>query len=235
MRKYRSNASSSVRFEYGVELAAGLAQFPETASAALDIRAVNDALDSQHQERRALRVPVVETRAAARFAEYRAERIIRSALRAAEIEDGGRRGRICAAVFPKGSTPILTPAGRAQVKSMQDLVDRLDHAKVAGIEAYRNAWSPKLGAALADLLAALDARDEALAAHDVAFKAELALRDAHHDAVDRAMGVVRAAFPRDRELQDVIFPVLSAATTKSEDVPVEEADESGAPAMPAQG
>ncbi|MDC3962945.1 hypothetical protein KEG38_54550 [Polyangium jinanense] len=235
MRKYRSNASSSVRFEYGVELAAGLAQFPETTSAALDIRTVNNALNGQHQQRCALRVPVVETRAAARFAEYHAERVIRSALRAAEIEDGGRRGRICAAVFPKGSTPILTPAGRSQVKSMQDLVDRLDHAKVAGIEAYRNVWSPKLGAALSSLEAALDAHEEALAAHDDAFRAELALRDAHHDAVDRAMGVVRAAFPRDRELQDVIFPVLETATTKSKKGPVEEADESGAPAVPAQG
>ncbi|MDI1451687.1 hypothetical protein [Polyangium sp. 6x1] len=235
MRKYRSNASSSVRFEYGVELAAGLAQFPETTSASLDIQTINDALDGQHQKRRALRVPVVKTRAAARFAEHNAERIIRSALRAAEIEDGGRRGRICAAVFPKGSTPILTPAGRAQVKSMKDLVDRLDHAKLTGIDEFRNAWSPKLGAALASLEAALAAHEAARAEHDDAFKAELALRDAHHDAVDRAMGVVRAAFPRDRELQDVIFPVLETTTTTREDAPVEEADESGASAVPAQG
>ena len=235
MRKYRSNAASDVRFEYCVELAAGLAQFPETSSAALEIEAVNDALDSQHQMRRALRVPVVKTRAAMRFAEYNAERTIRTALRAAEIEDGGRRGRICTAVFPKGSTPIITPAGRAQVKPMKELVDRLQHAKVPGIEAYRNGWLPRLEAALAGLQAAIAAHESAFAAHDDAFKAELALRDAHHDAVDRAMGIVRAAFPRDRELQDVIFPVLETATPKGQDVPVEDADEFGTPAAPAQG
>ncbi|TKD00310.1 hypothetical protein [Polyangium fumosum] len=235
MRKYRSNASSAVRFEYGVELAAGLAHFPETTSAALDIQTINDALGGQHDKRLALRIPVVKTRAAARFAEYNAERVIRSALRAAEIEDGGRRGRICAAVFPKGSTPVVTPKGRAQVKPMQDLFDRLNLAKVAGIEGYRNAWAPKLAAALGGLEAALAVHEEALAAYEDAFKAELALRDAHHDAIDRAMGVVRAAFPRDRERQDVIFPVLEAASKKGEVVPAEDADARGASAVAAQG
>ncbi|MDI1434793.1 hypothetical protein [Polyangium sorediatum] len=235
MRKYRSNASSDVRVEYGVELETGLAQFPETTAVALDIKTINDALDDQHEKRRALRTPVVKTRAVARFAEHNAERVIRSALRAAEIEDGGRRGRICAAVFPKGSTPILTPVGRAQVKPMQDLLDRIEHAKVAGIEGFRNAWAPKLGAALAGLEVALAAHAEALAAYDDAFKTELALRDAHHDAIDRAMGVVRAAFPRDRERQDVIFPVLETAAKKGGVVPAEDADARGASAVAAQG
>ncbi|MDC0745393.1 hypothetical protein [Polyangium mundeleinium] len=235
MRKYRGNASSDVRVEYGVELETGLAQFPETTATALDIRTINDALDDQHEKRRALRISIVKTRATARFAEYSAERVIRSALRAAEIEDGGRRGRIRAAVFPKGSTPIVTPKGRAQVKPMQDLLDRIEHAKVAGIEGYRNTWLPKLGAALAGLEAALAAHEEALAAYGDAFKTELALRDAHHDAVDRAMGMVRAAFPRDRERQDVIFPVLETAAKKGGDVPGEDADEAVMSAPSAQG
>lgn len=222
MRMYRSNASSEVRVEYGFELTAGLEQFPETAPAALDIQAANDALHDKLQQRRALRVPVVKTRSAKRFAESAAERTVRSALRAAEIADGGRRGKICAAVFPKGSTPIITPAGKAQVKPLRDLVDRLKLTKLAGIEAYRDAWLPKLEATLSAFEAALAAHDSALAAYDDAFKEELALRDAHHDAVDRAMGVVRAAFPRDRELQDVIFPVLETTRKKREEVAEED-------------
>lgn len=207
MRKYRSNASSAVRFVYGVELVAGLSRFSETAPAANDIEDINDALDAQHQKRLALRVPVVKSRAAARFAEYDAERAIRLAVRSAEMEDGGRRGRICAAVFPKGATPILTPKGKGQVKALKELVDRLDVTKVAGIDAYRAAWLPKLKTTLEALQTALDAYAEAQAAHDDAFRIELALRDAHHDAVDKAMGQVRAAFPRDRAVQDVIFPI----------------------------
>lgn len=208
MRKYRHNVASTVRIEYGVELAAGLAQFPETAPAANDIKAVNDALGAQQDKRRALRVPVLETRAALRFAELGAERVIRSSLRAAEIEDGGRRGRICAALFPKGLRPVVIPMGKRQVKPMKELIERLENTKLAGIDEYRVAWLPKLEAALANLESAVAAQLAALAAHDNAFKIELAFRDAHHDAVDKAIGVVRAAFPRDRELQDVIFPVV---------------------------
>ncbi|MDI3290822.1 hypothetical protein [Polyangium sp. 15x6] len=211
MRKYRPNVSSTVRFEYGVDLAAGLSQFPETAAAASDIRAVNDALGAQHDKRRALRIPVVETRAALRFAEFSAERVIRSSLRAAEIEDGGRRGRLCACLFPKGLRPVVIPMGKRQVKPLKELVDRLQNAKLVGIDGYRAAWLPKLLTALSTLEGAVAAHLEALAAHDEAFKVELALRDAHHDAVDKVIGVVRAAFPRNRELQDVIFPVVEGS------------------------
>ncbi|MDI1447418.1 hypothetical protein [Polyangium sp. 6x1] len=220
MRKYRSNASSTVRFEYGVELAAGLSSFPEMAAAAADIQTVNDALAAQHDKRRVLHVSVVRTRAALRFGEYSVERIIRLALRAAEMEDGGRRGRICASVFPKGSKPVLAPVGKRQVKPLRELVERLENSKASGIEAYRGAWLPKLKAALVSFEAAVAVHLAALSAHDEAFKLEVALREAHHDTVDRIMGQVRAAFPRDRVTQDVIFPALAeadAAMTVSED------------------
>ncbi|MRG94187.1 hypothetical protein [Polyangium spumosum] len=224
MRKYRDNAASIVRVEYGVDLIAGLALFPETAPAAAEMQTVNDALGAQYEKRRALRVPVIKTRAALRFAEYSVERVIRSALRAAEIEDGGRRGRICASVFPKGVKPILRPVGKRQVKPLKDLVERLQHSKVAGIEAYRAAWLLKLSDALVSFEAAVAAHLSALSAQDEAFKVELALRDAHHDTVERIMGQVRTAFPRDRAIQNAIFPVVDeaeASTTSDDDTPEE--------------
>ncbi|MDI1483193.1 hypothetical protein [Polyangium sp. y55x31] len=230
MRKYSHKAASTVRFEYGVELGAGLSQFPETASAASHIKAVNEALGAQYDKRCALRIPVLETRAALRFAEMGAERVIRSALRAAEIEDGGRRGRLCACLFPKGLRPVVIPMGKRQVKPLKDLVERLQNAKLAGIDAYRNAWSPKLEAALATLEGAVAAHLDALAAHDEAFKVELALRDAHHDAVDKVIGIVRATFPRDRELQDVIFPVVEGSRKGANESAEELAAEPTSPA-----
>ncbi|MRG91984.1 hypothetical protein [Polyangium spumosum] len=225
MRKYSHKAASDIRVEYGFELAAGLSQFPETAPAANDILAVTEALGAQQDKRRALRIPVLQSRAALRFAEVGAERVIRSALRAAEIEDGGRRGRICACLFPRGIRPVVIPMGKRQVKPMKELVERLQNAKLSGIDAYRDAWSPKLEAALATLEGAVAAHLGALAAHDEAFKVELALRDAHHDAVDRAMGIVRAAFPRNRELQDVIFPIIEEGR-KPKNEPAEELEAS---------
>ncbi len=59
------------------------------------------------------------------------------------------------------------------------------------------------------LEAAIAAHDVARAAYDDAFKAEVALREAHLDMVDKVMGIVRAAFPRERDVQDVIFPVFA--------------------------
>jgi len=215
MRSYRSNAASDVRIEYGIELGEGLALFPETASAASEIGTLNGALAIEHDKRRALRIPVLRTRAALRFAEFSVERVVRSALRAAEIEDGGRRARICASLFPKGSNPILKPVGKKQLKPLKDLVERLEKSKVAGIDAYRAVWLPKLKDALASFETAVAAHLAALSVYDDVFKTELALRDAHHDAVDRIMGQVRTAFPRDRALQDVLFPPVDEADTST--------------------
>ncbi len=213
MRKYRSNAASTVRVEYGVELVAGLAQFAETAPAAVEFEKVNDALHAQHLARCALRTPLLRARAALRFVEHGVDQVIRSAARAAEIRDGGRRGRITAALFPKGLRPVVVLPGRRQVKPTRELVLRLENTQLAGIDVYRAEWLPQLEAALAALLGAVAAYDDAIAAHKAAFQVEVALREAHHDALDRIVGVVRAAFPRDRATQDVIFPAPEAAET----------------------
>jgi hypothetical protein len=208
MRKYRSNASSTVRFEYGLELVAGLSSFPETAAAAIDFDTVNEALAAEHAKRLALRAPLLRARAKLRFVDHRVDQVIRSAARAAEIVDGGRRGRVAGAIFPEGVRPVVALPGRRQVKPTRDLVDRLENARIAGIDDYRTAWLPKLKAALGEIEGAVYSYDAALAAHDAAFKAEVALREAHHDAVDRIVGLVRAAFPRNRAVQDVIFPPI---------------------------
>jgi len=216
MRKYRSNASSIVRVEYGVELAAGLAQYPETNPIAAEVEAVNDDLEGAHEKRRSLRRPMIATRAKLRSTEHRVDQVLRSAFRAAEIEDGGRRGRIAMALFPKGLRPVVSPRGKGQVEPTAALVERLEMSKLAGIDAYRATWLPKLQSALAELEAAAAAHDASRAAHQVAFKAEVALRDAHLDMVDRVMGLVRAAFPRDPVLHDVIFPALDEVGAKDE-------------------
>lgn len=214
MRKYRNDASSTVRVEYGIELHAGLSQFVETQDAAADILAVNDALYSQQQSRLALRAPELKARAALRFAEYHVDKIIRSAYRAAEIEDGGRRGRLTATLFPDGLTPVIRPSGRAQSKPTKELIGRLVTTKNPGFDGYRLVWLPKLESALAQLETAMGTHDSVRTAYDEAFKAELALRDAHLEIVDKVMGLVRAAFPRDREAQDVIFPVMANEASK---------------------
>lgn len=217
MRKYHGTASSSARFQYGVELHAGLSRFPETAAAAADVLAVNEALHTQMQKRVALMVPVVKTRAALRFAEYHVDSVLRSAFHAAQVEDGGRSGRVCQAVFPEGIREVTKAEGKAQVKPTKEVIERLKLAKVSGIDEYRSAWLPKLESALGQLETAITSHEASQLAHQEAFAEERALREVHHETVDRVIGMVRAAFPRDKNMQDVIFPVVQRNRVKVEE------------------
>lgn len=227
MRNYHVSASSAARFEYGVELHAGLARFPETQAAAADVLAVNDALQTQFQKRVALVVPVVKARATLRFAEYHVDSVLRSAHHAAQVEDGGRSGRVSQVVFPDGIREVTRPSGKGQAKPTREVIERLKLSKVAGIDEYRNTWLPKLEMALAQLEAAIAGHEAATLAHKEAFAEERALREAHHETIDRVMGIVRATFPRDREMQDVIFPLLQK--NRSRAVTEETEEEANAP------
>lgn len=208
MRKYRITATSTVRIEYGIELHAGLSQFDETLAAANEAQAVNDALADQYQIRLQLHRPVLNARAILRFAEYNVDRVIRSVHRGAEIQDGGRRGRISGALFPDGLTPVIKPSRRGQVKPTKQLIDRFKLSTVTGMDAFRAVWLAKLETALAKLEAAVTTYEGARTAHDQAFRAEIALRNAHWEMLDRVMGLVRSAFPLDKDVHDVIFPIV---------------------------
>ena len=76
MRGYRTSAGTEIRLDYGLELAAGLHLFPETASLAPDLDAVNTSLEAAHNARRAKRTPLVKARVALRLANYEADSAI---------------------------------------------------------------------------------------------------------------------------------------------------------------
>jgi len=128
--------------------------------------------------------------------------------RAAEIADGGRRGPLTEALFPDGVGPVVAPVGTRQIKPTEDLIDRLTRCKLSVAEAFRTEWKPKLDASLAALSVAAKEQQDARNTFLDAFKAEIALRDEHYLAIDKLMGLVRAAFPRDGVRQDLVFPVL---------------------------
>ena len=89
------------------------------------------------------------------------------------------------------------------------------------MDAFRAVWLAKLESALDKLETAVTTYESARDAHDQAFQAELALRDAHWEMVDRIMGMVRSAFPLDKDVQDVIFPILTDDAPKRESSGVE--------------
>jgi hypothetical protein len=208
MRKYRTDAATPLRLDYGVELAAGLTLFPETAPFAAPFIALNTELETAYEDRLHKRKPLAIARVALRHENYRTDQLLRSAARAAEIADGGRRGPIFEATFPDGLRPVVTPEGARQIAPTRDLIDRLGKSRVAGIDAYRKEWLPKLATALASLEKAAALLDAATRAHRDAFTTELALRDQHLVAVDALMGQVKAVFPRDKDRQDLVFPIV---------------------------
>lgn len=219
MRNYRSSAATEARVFYGVELVAGLRLFPETTPLADAFEPRNEELDALVQSREAARRPVLKARAQVRFASYRLQQVLRSAARAAEIADGGRRGVIFTAVFAKGSAAITRLGGTALASATDALVDRVTKSKAAGLDAFRAEWLPKLAEARAGLEQTLHALGAAQAAHHDIIGNEVALRAQHRVEVDRIIGQVRAAFPDDRGKQELVFPEAEEPAQKSEAKP----------------
>jgi len=230
MRKYRVNAATEIRLDYGIELGEGLALFPETAPLVPVVQAVNDDLEAAGDARTATRKPLVKARVQLRFADYRIDTTIRSASKAAEIADGGRRGPIHKAAFPAGLSVVVAPMGARQIAPTQALVDRIKKSKVAGIDAFRSEWVPKIEADLALLEAADKAVKDATKAYADAFGTEQSLRQEHYLTIDKVAGEVRSAFPGDRVKQDLVFPLVDDGEAAG---PADAGNDTTAPAAPA--
>ncbi len=210
MRLYRKNAASPIRIDYGIALVLGLAHFPETAGYSSSMKKVNDELDDAYKARVALRKPLVEARTIMRFAQYTTDQLIRQISKATEIADGGRRGPISEGLFPDGLGPVVAPTGRRQIKPTEDLLDRMIRSRLPGMDTFRAEWQPKLESTLTSFKNKADTYQGASDAYVDAFRAELALRHEHFFTVDKMMGLVRAAFPRDKTRQDLVFPDMGS-------------------------
>jgi hypothetical protein len=224
MRRYRPNAASPIRIDYGIGLVAGLNHFSQTKSLAGNFEELNNELDAAYTTRRSKRNPLVKARQAVRFGNFEVDNCIRQSARALEIAGGGRRGTLFWAIMPNGLEPIIAPAGRRQIKPTEALIDRIERCKLEEIHAFRDEWLPKLKAALAVLVEAAKAYQAAFDAFTGAFKEEAALRDEHFFGVDKLMGLVRAAFPGDKARQDLVFPAVDDG---GEGGTVEEEDDGG--------
>jgi hypothetical protein len=103
---------------------------------------------------------------------------------------------------------MVAPYGMRQIAPTEKLVADMKRIKLAGSEAFCAEWLLKLETALSNLKTTADAYKVARTAYLEAFQYELALRTEHYQAIDKLMGLVRAAFPNDRARQDLIFPVM---------------------------
>lgn len=208
MKKYNPKANSPARVDYGTELCAGLARFPETAPLATDMASLDDQLFAQYLARLGTRKSLVNARVALRFADYDADQTLRGLARACEEADGTKGGPIFKSVFKDGLTAAVRPEGARQIPATEKIAKNLAESAVPGADAIRATWAPKVDGALTALSDAAAAQKAAKKAYDDAFSAEVALRNQHWIAVDRVQGQVRAAFPGNPAKQDLVFPEL---------------------------
>ncbi len=210
VRKYSKKASSDVRVAYGVELIAGLETFDSSRELAKSLLPINDELKKLRDDRAKKEHERAVQRARLRSSEYKLDQAVRSFARAVEIADGGRKGSTYAAVFPDGVTPLIAPQGRGQVAPAEKFLERVRTLKNATLESVRAEWLPKIESAATEFNAAIGAYDAAARELSQIFARELVVRDEHELSVERIMGHVKALFPRDPGLRDVIFPFIGS-------------------------
>src|SRR5689334_11586623 len=92
MKRYRNDAGTPTRTDFGVGLVAGLQAFPQTSALAPAFEQLNDDLCNAHAARREARKVLIKARVALRLAKYRVDQTIRAIHGALESADGGRTG-----------------------------------------------------------------------------------------------------------------------------------------------
>jgi hypothetical protein len=157
-------------------------------------------------------------RAALRFAEYQVDSVLRELWRATEVADGGRRGTLSAALFPDGLLAVIAPSGVKQIEPTALFLERFAELRTPGVDALREQYRPRIDQALLALRNTALAHQTLTTTISSLHARELVLRDEHDLALDRTIGLVRAAYPRDSAIQRVIFPPAARSSAAGDDV-----------------
>lgn len=230
MRKYRENASVPDRVAYGVELVEGLRFFPETTYLAEPFETQTLELEKLYADRLQKERDMLPLRAKVKYANFGFDSMVRTCSKTAEIADGGKRGSLHSALFPNGLGSVVTPAGKAQIPVAEAFLRQLEESKASGADKLRAEWLTKLKEQLAELVAAVAARDKGYLARAEALSREDAAAEDHELALERIMGQVRSIFPKDRDRWIVIFPRAKGASGGTDEP--EEPSEPARPSVP---
>lgn len=140
------------------------------------------------------------------FASYSAVRHVRTLQRLIELADGVKKGKLASSVLPDGVTPIVRLVGASQVTELRALEGRL--------EAMSSEWEAAAGEK-AKIASERQRYEEALALRRSAFEDVEDLRARRDAAKQQFLDVyaqvtahVKAAFPRNRVMQDLFFDEL---------------------------
>lgn len=213
----------------GMYCPAMLAKFPRNAvlgSLASTLGAATGNLDTAQKAYAAAVLALIPKRVAVKYADHVSDKVVRGVQRQAEIADDKKGGKIGAAIFPGGVTPIIRPVGNTQVIEMRALEGRLEAAGAL----WPSAMAEK-GKIMAERIAyetALTERRTAMeTAADLRAKRDAAKED-FLDVYAATAARVKAEFPRDRPMQDLFFDRVTDAVVADAD----DADDEAPAAQP---
>lgn len=218
----------------GMYAQAMLAKFPENpvlVELSATLTGATAALSTAQSTYTQAVVALIPPRVAVKYADYVSDKVVRAAQRAAETADGEKNGKVAAAAFPDGVTPIVRPIGQAQCTQMRALEGRLEAA--VSIWSGAVAEKSKVTDERVKYEAALAARRTAMeTAADLRAKRDAAKED-FLDIYAATGGRVKEQFPRNRAMQDLFFDrVADAVVVDDESDAGDEAEPPGVPASP---
>lgn len=146
---------------------------------------------------------LTEARAEVQFAQYSANRYVRGLSRTLEIADGVRKGRLSSTLLPEGVTAIARLAAVSKATELRALEGRLEAMGsqwegAASEKAKLASERQRLEAAIALRRSAEQSAEDMRARRDAAKQQFL-------DAYAQVTAGVKAAFPRNRPMQDLFF------------------------------
>jgi hypothetical protein len=215
MHKYPANATSFTRERFFGELGIALARNDATRPLAEPLKLQNADLRAKRLAREAAEEALFGPRVEARFAEFEFDTEVRAFWHTVQSLDGSK-GPLVRALFPDGVNVVVTCSGAAQMAVGQKFLKDFKASRAPGIEKVQQEWVPRIEGALAKLMSAIGAREDAQGALATARSAEEAAKLDHELALEKLMGEIRKLYPKDRQRQDLLFPTTPSASSRAE-------------------
>jgi hypothetical protein len=146
---------------------------------------------------------LIVVRVEVQYTDLISDQAVRVALKVAEIADGKPGGRLAAALFPGGTTPIIKPVGGTQIREMRALEGR--YKEVESLFPAAADERQKLAALRERYEAAMAGRNEGMEATAQARAARNLAKEEFLDVFAEVANRIKAAFPRDKKTQDLFF------------------------------
>lgn len=208
MRLYRIRSTSKTALDFSDDLIIGLDQFPKTKALTPAVQRAHDNVAAAQAAVVAAERPARRAAKLRRLSEYELERAIDQLLNTCKAKDTTANGPIERTVFPDGVMAEKQPKGQAQLESADVLRKRIANSEVEEVKASAASLLELIDPALERFREAVKAWQSARKVLREAMDIEDQRVIEHRATMDSTFGAIRAAFPTDRRIQDLVAPEM---------------------------